>query len=50
VDSKGTGRLAGLAAAAGAAAPLIVQGAQAANGPFDLRWEAQVLITAGSCP
>jgi hypothetical protein len=47
VGSKSTGRLAGLAAAAGAAALLIVQGAQAAIGPFDPRWEAQVLITAG---
>jgi len=47
VGSKGTGRLVGLAAAAGTAALLIVQGAQAAIGPFDPRWEAQVLITAG---
>lgn len=36
-----------MAAAAGAAALLIVQGAQAAIGPFDPRWEAQVLLTAG---
>ena len=47
MGSNSTGRLAGLAAAAGAAALLIVQGAQAAIGPFDPRWEVQVLIIAG---